>query len=208
MAITKEQIFAVADELDAAGQNATLAAVRKALGGGSFTTISEAMTEWKARKAEKEAPIREAPPQTVIDLLSGLGAEVWSAALMLANGRLASERTALEEARVQLEADKTEAAELADQVSGELDALKTERAAQETEVSRLRKVLEEREVAAAGLAQNLASANARLDEVAKRADQLNAELERVGAQNAELIRTVSEMAKADKDSKSLANKHR
>ena len=49
MAITRDQIFAVADEIDAAGQNATLAAVRKALGGGSFTTISDGMTEWKFR---------------------------------------------------------------------------------------------------------------------------------------------------------------
>lgn len=38
MAISKEQIFAVADELDAAGQNPTLANVRKQLGSGSFTT--------------------------------------------------------------------------------------------------------------------------------------------------------------------------
>ena len=37
MAISKEQIFAVADELDAAGQNPTLANVRKQLGSGSFT---------------------------------------------------------------------------------------------------------------------------------------------------------------------------
>lgn len=36
MAITKEQIFAVTDELDANGQNPTLVAVRKAVG-GSFT---------------------------------------------------------------------------------------------------------------------------------------------------------------------------
>ena len=47
MAISKEQIFAVADELDAAGQNPTLANVRKQLGSGSFTTISEAMNEWR-----------------------------------------------------------------------------------------------------------------------------------------------------------------
>jgi chromosome segregation ATPase len=201
MAITKEQIFAIADELDAGGQNATLAAVRKALGGGSFTTISEAMTEWKAKKAEKEAPIREAPPQTVTDLLAGLGGEVWSAALMLSNGRLASERAGLEEARVQLEADKTEAAELADQVSAELDALKAERAQQEVEISKLRTVAEERDAATNSLTQNLASVTARLDEVAKRADQLNAELERVGAQNTELIRTISDMARADKDAK-------
>ena len=195
MAITKEQIFAVADELDGAGQNPTLAVVRKVIGGGSFTTISQAMSEWKARKAEKEAPIREAPPQSVTDLISALGAEVWSVALMLANGRLATERAALEEARVQLEADKAEAAELADQMSGELDALRAEHKAQDQEIAGLRKVLEERDSVVSGQAQNLASANARLDEVGKRADQLNAELERVGAQNIDLIRTLSDITK-------------
>lgn len=201
MAITKDQIFTAADTLDAAGHGATLAAVRKALGGGSFTTISEAMTEWKARKAAKETPLREAPPQAVVDLLSNLGVEVWSAALSLANARLASERAALDEARVQLEADKTEAAELADQVSTELDALKAERAAQDAEIARLRHAAEERDAATGQLTQSLASANARLDEVARRADQLNAELERVGAQNAELIRTIADITKADREPK-------
>ena len=201
MAITKEQIFAVADELDGAGQNPTLAVVRKVIGGGSFTTISQAMSEWKARKAEKEAPIREAPPPSVTELISALGAEVWSAALTLANGRLATERAALEEARVQLEADKAEAAELADQMSGELDALRAEHRAQDQEIAMLRKVLGERDAAMSGQAQSLASANARLDEVSKRADQLNAELERVGAQNTDLIRTLADTAKADRDTK-------
>ena len=70
MAITAEQIFAVADELDAAGQNPTLAAVRKILGGGSFTTISEAMTEWKARKAAKETPLREPAPTMLAERLT------------------------------------------------------------------------------------------------------------------------------------------
>ena len=53
MAITREQIWNAADEIDAAGQNPTLAAVRKAVGGGSFTTIQDAMTEWKARRAAR-----------------------------------------------------------------------------------------------------------------------------------------------------------
>jgi DNA repair exonuclease SbcCD ATPase subunit len=201
MAITKEQIFTVADGLDATGHAATLAAVRRALGGGSFTTISEAMTEWKARKAERESPKREVPPQPVVDLLSGLGAEVWSAALALANARLAGERAALDEARAQLEADKTEAAELADQVSAELDTLKAERATQDAKIAKLLRAAEEGDAATGKLMQNLASANARLDEVAKRADQLNAELERIGAQNAELIRTLSEMTKADRETR-------
>ena len=42
MTSTTARIFEIADELDAAGQNPTLASVRKALGGGSFTTISQA----------------------------------------------------------------------------------------------------------------------------------------------------------------------
>ena len=72
MAITKDQIFAVADEIDAAGQNATLAAVRKALGSGSFTTISEGMSEWRARRVARESPLREPAPAAVADRLAAL----------------------------------------------------------------------------------------------------------------------------------------
>ena len=78
MAITKEQIFAVAGELDAIGQNPTLAAVRKALGSGSFTTISEAMNEWRALKTSEAVPMREPAPKTVHDKLSELGADLWA----------------------------------------------------------------------------------------------------------------------------------
>ena len=201
MAITKDQIFNAADGIDAAGQSPTLAAVRKALGSGSFTTISEAMTEWKALRATKPVPIRETPPQAILDLLDGVGAEMWAAALALANGRLNSERDALEQARVQLEAGKNEAAELADQMSVELETLKSEREAHEAAVTKLRKSVEEREAAADSKAQALAAATARLDEVTKRADQLNAELERVGAQNAELIAAVAKMTQAGRDQK-------
>ena len=201
MAITKDQIFNAADAIDAAGQSPTLVAVRKALGSGSYTTISEAMTEWKALRATKPVPIRETPPQAILDLLDGVGAEMWAAALALANGRLNSERDALEQARVQLEAGKNEAAELADQMSVELETLKSEREAHEAAVAKLRKAVEEREAVADSKAQALASATARLDEVTKRADQLNAELERVGAQNAELIAAVAKMTQAGRDQK-------
>ena len=187
MAITRDQIFAVADELDAAGQNATLAAVRKALGGGSFTTISEGMTDWKARKAAKETPLREPAPPAVADRLAELGAEVWSAALELANGRLATERDALDAARRQLETDKTEAAELADQVTAELELVKAalqtatqgEQAAR-SESDSLRQALAELGLLAA-------TSEARAIEIEKRAQDLNAELARVHHQNAELV---------------------
>ena len=43
MAITIEQFHATADQMQEQSNKPTLAEVRKMLGGGSFTTISEAM---------------------------------------------------------------------------------------------------------------------------------------------------------------------
>ena len=43
MALTIQQVHNTADQLQEQGIKPTLAEVRKALGGGSFTTISEAM---------------------------------------------------------------------------------------------------------------------------------------------------------------------
>ena len=207
MAITKDQIFVIADEIDAAGQNATLAAVRKALGGGSFTTISEGMTEWKARKAAKETPLREPAPSAVADRLAELGSEIWTSALQLANGRLVTEREALEAARLHLEADKAEAAELADQVTAELEVAKTallsastaEQAAR-SECDTLRQALAEQKLQAA-------TSEARANEIEKRANDLNAELARVNQQNADLVAGLAAAAKhvAPPDARSTRN---
>ena len=187
MAITRDQIFAVADEIDAAGQNATLAAVRKALGGGSFTTISDGMTEWKARKAAKETPLREPAPSAVADRLAELGSEIWTSALELANGRLVTEREALEEARLHLEADKAEAAELADQVTAELEVAKTALLSASTAGQAARSECDALRQALAEQTLQAATSEARANEIEKRANDLNAELTRVNQQNADLV---------------------
>jgi chromosome segregation ATPase len=121
MAITKETIWAAADEIDAVGHNPTLAAVRKAVGAGSYTTIQEAMTEWKARRAAKERPLREPAPSVVAERLAELGAEIWSVALEMADSRLTTERAALAVERANLEAARQEAADLADSLTVELE---------------------------------------------------------------------------------------
>ena len=71
MAVTKEQIFSAADELAASGQRPTLEAIRK-ITGGSYTTISPALNEWKARQVTAAAPLREPAPQAVADRLAEL----------------------------------------------------------------------------------------------------------------------------------------
>lgn len=196
MTSTTARIFEIADELDAAGQNPTLAGVRKALGGGSYTTISQAMNEWRAKKAAKETPIREAAPQAITELLEQFGMEVWAQALQLANGRLSAEREALEKARQEIEAQRQEAAELADQVSAELEAARQE-------VSSLREQLQEAQATARTVGdtlrereRDLAVAEARTEEISTRASQLHEQLAAATTQNADLVRTIAEMQHA------------
>ena len=124
MAITRDVIWSAADLLDQAGEKPTLAAIRKRVGGGSYTTISEAMNEWHARRAAQKAPLRDPVPEKVSDAAAEFTALVWQVAEEIAEGRLQAERTAIEEARQQLESEKAEAAAFADQLNQELEAAK------------------------------------------------------------------------------------
>jgi len=89
VALTRETIWEAADTLAAAGQSPTLAAIRRALGGGSFTTISEAMTEWHAKRRQAAVPIREPVPAEIAERTREFGESIWAAALELANARRA-----------------------------------------------------------------------------------------------------------------------
>jgi chromosome segregation ATPase len=188
MAITKDDIFQAANELDALGQSPTLAAVRKHLGGGSFTTISEAMSEWKSKKTAKEMPLREPVPQGMQDQLSSLGGEIWALAMATANARLESERQSLEDKRVAGEIERQAAVELADQVIAELEELKQKAIEMEAErVTTQQTILNLSKDLAAAMERAVA-AETRVVEISHRADDLNAELLRVSTQNSELIK--------------------
>ena len=196
MTSTTTRIFEIADELDAAGHNPTLASVRKALGGGSYTTISQAMTEWRARKAARETPVQEAAPQAITELLEQLGADIWTQALQICNGRLSAEREALEKDRQEIEAQRQEAADLADQLSSELEAARQE-------ATDLRKQLDVAQSTVKGLGdqlrdreRDLAVAQVRADEIKTRAAQLTDQLKTATAQNAQLLQTITDMQQA------------
>ena len=197
MTTAASRIFEIADELDAAGHNPTLASVRKALGGGSYTTISQAMNEWRAKKAAKETPIREAAPQAITEFLDQLGMEIWAQALQLANGRLSAEREALEKARQEIEAQRQEAAELADLVSSELETARQEASSlreqlnvAQASILAVGDTLRERE-------RDLAVAQARTEEISTRATQLNDQLAVATAQNSALVRSIAEMQRTN-----------
>ena len=197
---TRERIFQIADELDTQGHNPTLAAVRKALGGGSFTTISEAMTDWKTKKAAREKPAATPAPQAITDRLVEFGQELWALGLHVANGRLTAEREALNALKAQLDTEKAEAAELTDQLAAELDAAKGRVVA--LEVSELEAHNDAKGLRAQieGLVERAATAEVRVVEMEKRADDLNAELARVNQQNGELVKALAGTAAGKKTS--------
>lgn len=195
MAITKKAIFDAADVLDAGGQRPTLAALRKVVGGGSFTTISEAMKEWWAVRALREAPVREPAPSVVGERLGVVADEIWGLALQVANERLAGEREAFDAARAQAEQEKVEAVELAGAVTAELETLQGKLSGlEEAERTARQEAVALREQLAASR-ERAATAEARAEEIGKRADDLNAELARVNGQNADLVSALAGAAK-------------
>lgn len=191
MAITKDSIFAAATDIAAAGGAATLAAVRKAVGGGSYTTISEALKEWRVIHQQATAPLQEPAPQALSDRLAGVINETWTIALEMANDRLNTERAALEQIRIDLEQSRREAVDLADQLSAELEqaqATIAQQAAREAatalDVERMSTGLSG---ALAGASEAFHTAQAALTEAHARAEQLAALLDREQAARAEAV---------------------
>lgn len=184
MALTKEQIFQAADQLAEAGESPTLANVRKALGGGSFTTISEAMNEWKAKQQAASTPLREPAPEAITSRLDEIGAEIWAVALDKANARLSSEREALETIRHQLEEAQQEATDLADQLSAELETLQANYKEAVNDLQEARAHLDQANRERVTLTRQLATTEARAEETTKRTDDLKAELQHAHQDNA------------------------
>lgn len=169
MAITIQDIQATADKIAAEGGNPTLAAVRKAIGGGSFTTISEAMQLWKAKKQVVATPLREPAPASVTDRLMSFGAEIWTVSQEISNTRLQTEREALELVRQEMEATQKETIDLADQLSADLEQA-------QLVIENQSKELAKYEAEAAAMANELESERAERDKAERKAEKSAAAL--------------------------------
>ena len=182
MAISIEDVYSAADRLSESGQQPTLAAVRSALGGGSFTTISEAMKSWRAMQQAAATPVREAAPTPVMERLNQLGADVWAVAISMANDRLTKEREAFESTKADMELAHKEVAELADQMAAELESIRKQLEQQGTLLRSAREAAQTTQTA--------------LTEAQRRTDGLSELLERERALSKEM-QTKAEKAIAD-----------
>jgi len=111
VALTIQQVHNTADQLQEQGIKPTLAEVRKALGGGSFTTISEAMKSWRQDNQQEEQLRQVELPSGITERLQTLGADVWQTAVDIANDRLVKDREALESIKAKAQAETDEAQE-------------------------------------------------------------------------------------------------
>lgn len=144
MAVTKEQILAVAEALEAEGVNPTQINVRDRLGGGSFSTIQPVLAERNQQKLERAAAL--APmPESLLGRAKGLAEDAWHTALSIADGVLTSEREALRAATVRIEIERNDFSALADELEERVDgatrkieSLGTEIVKQNAELNELR----------------------------------------------------------------------
>jgi chromosome segregation ATPase len=135
---TIETIWQAADELEAEGLRPTLAAVRNKVGSGSFTTITNAMAEWRKRRQQDartpQEPLPEEIGQHVEEIgqrlgnigqqLRALSGEIWAKARALADEQLIGLRQRLETEKEELGGQMAEAVQLADRLTEEAEELR------------------------------------------------------------------------------------
>lgn len=132
MAISTADIHAVADALAAQGKRPTLAAVRAALGAGSFSTIGEALKTWHkpdSEQAKEKAPI----PAAISEGAARMAAALWAQAQEHLQQAIQAAQEEFQQQRHAIETVRQEAVEAADSFSAqlaearqELDTLRTE----------------------------------------------------------------------------------
>lgn len=178
MALTAEKIHAEADKIAAQGDRPTLSRVRKALGGGSFSTISEAMQDWHQKQTQEHALAEVEVPESLNERVEQLKAAAWESAMGEAEKRLSAERASLEEAQTQAAGEVVEAREA-------VQTLEDEASERDGQLEALRKRLDEanrgwrdaeqqRETEAARLSERLSGLEARLSDAQGVIDRLTA----------------------------------
>jgi chromosome segregation ATPase len=133
--VTDETVFEIADQLTANGEKVTNRAVWSAIGGGSMTTISQALRRWKERQVlQVTQPIERTPlPASLVDVLHNAATQLWEAAQAETKSELEqlAQATNARIAEAQSERDDTLAelqttAEELEQVKAERDAAQAE----------------------------------------------------------------------------------
>jgi chromosome segregation ATPase len=108
MAISKQDIIEAAEKLQVAGVNPTMQAIRDALGGGSFATISPVLREWRNASGQRATVAIEMPGEAKA-ALERAGVDLWKIITTLATEKLTKVQDEAEAAINAAQADRDEA---------------------------------------------------------------------------------------------------
>ena len=193
MAITREQILETASSLQAQGIKPTQTNVRESLGGGSFTTISEVLREWRQEQDQTAQLQAVVIPADITDRTQVLIAQVWETAQSLANDRLIKEREALEHKEALINAEIDESNKIIEtleneqaELTAQLDTLTNENSSLNTRNNELENIVN-------SLKTQLQAEKDRADQATAQNNQLQAKLD---DQNAKIERLTADLATA------------
>ncbi|EHJ0806476.1 hypothetical protein KAB87_004111 [Salmonella enterica] len=124
MAISKADVVKACNELSVQGKNVTLDAVR-AITGGSFSTISPLVKEWKAEQSGVNASLESGIARTDVPAkLTELLNTLWTSAMAAASEKMETERQLLNDYKTELENERHDLIYASDRIGCELDDLK------------------------------------------------------------------------------------
>ena len=215
MAITTEQIHATADQLAQQGIKPTQTNVREALGGGSFTTIAEALRTWRQEQETVTQLQAVVIPQDITDRTQTLTAQIWETAQAIANERLAKEREALAHKEALLIGENDEMQKVVATLENEQAELTNQLDTLNNDNSLLNTKNNELENLTNSLKTQLQAEKDRADQLQAKLDEQNAKIERLTADLAtaqananQATETAKEHAqRADKATAELQNTH-
>lgn len=193
MAITKDQIIETANQLASENIKPTQTNVRERLGGGSFTTIAEALREWRADQDQTAQLQQVVIPSDITDRTQVLIAQVWETAQTLANDRLVKEREALEHKEALINAEIDEANKVIETLENEQAELTAQLDTLTNDNSLLNGKNNELENLNNSLKTQLTAEKDRADQATATAQQLQAKLDE---QTAKIERLTAELATA------------
>ena len=215
MAITREQILETANQLQAQGIKPTQTNVRESLGGGSFTTISEVLREWRQEQDQTAQLSQVVIPSDITDKTSLLVAQIWETAQNLANDRLVAEREALSHKEALINAEIDESNKIIETLENEQAELTAQLDTLTNDNSLLNGKNNELENLNNSLKTQLTAEKDRADQLQAKLDEQNAKIERLTADLAtaqananQATETAKEHAqRADKATAELQNTH-
>ncbi|ECN5817639.1 hypothetical protein AAO05_05415 [Salmonella enterica subsp. enterica serovar Infantis] len=124
MAISKTDVVIACNKLFVDGKKVTLDAVR-ALTGGSFSTISPLVKEWKAEQSGVNASLESGIARTDVPAkLTELLNTLWNSAMAAASEKMETERQLLNDYKTELENERHDLIYASDRIACELDDLK------------------------------------------------------------------------------------